>query len=93
MEKKLRILNRREIEQILSMPEVIRLVEKAFAERGRNQVQMPPKSYLYFPKFNGDIRVMPAYLEGLNETGVKIVNAHLDNRVRPAYCTGFHYAF
>ena len=80
MEKKLRILNRREIEQILSMPEVIRLVEKAFDERGRNQVQMPPKSYLYFPRFNGDIRVMPAYLEGLNETGVKIVNAHLDNR-------------
>ncbi len=80
MEKKMRILNRREVEQILSMPEVIRLVEKAFGERGRNQVQMPPKSYLYFPRFNGDIRVMPAYLEGLNETGVKIVNAHLDNQ-------------
>ena len=79
MERKLRILNRREVEQILSMPEVIRLVEKAFGERGRNQVQMPPKSYLYFPRFNGDIRVMPAYLEGLNEVGVKLVNAHLDN--------------
>lgn len=76
----MRILNRREVEQILSIPEVIRLVEKAFVERGRNQVQMPPKSYLYFPKFNGDIRVMPAYLEELNETGVKIVNAHLDNQ-------------
>lgn len=79
MERKLRILNRREVEQILSMPEVIRLVEKAFGERGRNQVQMPPKSYLYFPRFNGDLRIMPAYLEGLNEVGVKIVNAHLDN--------------
>ena len=63
----------------MSMPEVIRLVEKAFGERGRNQVQMPPKSYLYFSKFNGDLRIMPAYLEKLNETGVKLVNAHPDN--------------
>lgn len=80
MESKLRILNIREVEQILSMPDVIRLVEKAFGERGRNKVQMPPKSYLYFSKFNGDLRVMPAYLEELNQVGVKMVNAHLDNR-------------
>ena len=80
MKNKLRILNIREVEQILSMPDVIRLVEKAFGEKGRKQVQMPPKSYLYFPKFNGDLRVMPAYLEELNQVGVKMVNAHLDNR-------------
>ncbi len=79
MEKKMRILNKKEVEQILSMPEAIRLVEKAFGERGRNQVQMPPKSYLYFSRFNGDLRIMPAYLERLGETGVKLVNAHPDN--------------
>jgi alanine dehydrogenase len=80
MENKLRILNIREVEQILSMPDVIRLVEKAFGEKGRKKIQMPPKSYLYFSKFNGDLRVMPAYLEELNQVGVKMVNAHLDNR-------------
>jgi alanine dehydrogenase len=79
VEKKLRILNSREIEQILSMPDVIQLVEKAFGESGRKQVQMPPKSYLYFSRFNGDLRIMPAYLEELNKVGVKMVNAHPDN--------------
>ncbi len=76
---KVRILNKREVEKILSMPEVIRLVEEVFGERGRNQVQMPPKSYLYFSRFNGDLRIMPAYLEELNQVGVKLVNAHPDN--------------
>jgi alanine dehydrogenase len=42
-------------------------------------VQMPHKSYLYFPKYSGDLRTMPAYLEGLDLAGVKIVNAHPGN--------------
>jgi len=35
--------------------------------------------YLYFKKHNGDLRTMPAYLEGPDITGVKIVNVHPDN--------------
>jgi len=54
-------------------------VEEAFREQGRNQVQMPPKSYLYYEKYNGDLRTMPAYLEGEDRTGVKIVNVHTEN--------------
>ena len=79
MEKKLRVLNIKEVAQTLSMSDVLGLVEKAFGERGRKQVQMPPKSYLFFSKFNGDLRIMPAYLEGLDETGVKLVNVHPNN--------------
>jgi alanine dehydrogenase len=41
---------------------------------------MPPKSYLYFPKYDGDIRTMPAYLASREEAGVKIVNVHAGNR-------------
>jgi len=76
---KLRVLNMSEVKQILSMSDILGLVEKAFRERGLNRVQMPPKSYLFFPKFNGDLRVMPAYLEELDEAGVKLVNVHPDN--------------
>ena len=79
MGRKLRVLNMREIEQTLSMSDVLGLVEKAFAERGQKRVQMPPKSYLFFPKFGGDLRMMPAYLEELDEVGVKLVNVHPNN--------------
>lgn len=79
MGKKFRVLNRREVEGTLSMPEVLGLVEKAFEERGLKRVQMPPKSYLFFSKFSGDLRVMPAYLEGMDEAGVKLVNVHPNN--------------
>ncbi len=38
--------------------------------------QMPPKSYLYFPKYGSDLGTMPAYLEGIYSAGEKIVNIH-----------------
>jgi alanine dehydrogenase len=41
---------------------------------------MPPKSYLYFSRYGGDLRTMPAYLEGQDLAGVKIVNVHTMNQ-------------
>jgi len=79
MEQKVRVLNMKEVKQILSMSNVLGLVEKAFKERGLKHVQMPPKSYLFFQKFSGDLRVMPAYLERLDEVGVKLVSVHPGN--------------
>ena len=79
MDRKLRLINMAEIEQTLSMPDVLKLVEQAFLERGKGQVQMPPKSYVFFSQHNGDLRVMPAYLESLDEAGVKLVNVHPGN--------------
>jgi ornithine cyclodeaminase/alanine dehydrogenase-like protein (mu-crystallin family) len=40
---------------------------------------MPPKKYVAFPKYEGDFRVMPAYIESLEAAGVKIVNVHPNN--------------
>ncbi len=79
MEQKVRVLNMKEVKQILSMSDVLGLVEKAFKERGLKHVQMPPKSYLFFQKFSGDLRVMPAYLERLDEVGVKLVSVYPGN--------------
>ena len=53
-------------------------IEEAFAEHGRGNVQMPPKSYIFFDK--GDFRTMPAYIPSLNIAGVKVVNVHPQNR-------------
>lgn len=63
----------------LTMEETILAVEEAFREHGLGKAQMPPKSYLYYKKYDGDLRTMPAYLEELDATGVKVVNVHPEN--------------
>jgi len=73
-------LDQNDVRSILELSAVMEAVEKAFEQHGRKKVQMPPKSYLYFDKHNGDLRTMPAYLEEQDVTGVKIVNVHPDNR-------------
>ena len=72
-------LNKREVERLLDMREVMDVVEKAFKEKGLGLVEMPPKVYVSIREHNGDFRVMPAYLKGLNVAGVKIVSVYPDN--------------
>lgn len=73
-------LDQNDVRSILELSAVMEAVEKAFEQHGKKKIQMPPKSYLYFDKHNGDLRTMPAYLEEQDITGVKIVNVHPDNR-------------
>jgi len=70
-------LDGEEVKSLLDMKTAITAVEKAFFMHGLKKVQMPSKIYLYFPK--GDLRTMPAYLEELGISGVKIVNVHPEN--------------
>jgi alanine dehydrogenase len=76
------VLTDEEVEKLLSMPEVMEAVEKAFKEKGLKRVQMPAKIYLFYKKYNGDLRAMPSYLEELDVSAVKIVNAHPENRTK-----------
>ncbi|MEM2978274.1 MAG: alanine dehydrogenase [Candidatus Hadarchaeales archaeon] len=76
------LLREKEIEELLSMRETIAAVEEAFRQKGEGKVQMPPKSYIFFPRYEGDFRVMPAYLEAGEEAGVKVVNVHPENPKR-----------
>jgi len=76
------LLAEKDIEQLLSMKEAIDAVESAFKEKGLNRVQMPKKPYIFYSKYNGDLRVMPSYLEKLDISAVKIVNVHPDNQVK-----------
>lgn len=57
----------------------LKAVEDAFREKGKAEVQMPAKMYLFYQKYNGDLRVMPSYIPSLGISGVKIVNVHPDN--------------
>ena len=75
-------LAQEEVKSVMDMSSVMQVVEQAFRQHGFGRVQMPPKSYLYYTAYNGDLRTMPAYLEEENITGVKIVNVHPGNPAR-----------
>ncbi len=74
------ILTKKDIEKVLTPSLTIKAIHKAFKAYGLGQVDMPPKSYLYFKK--GDLRTMPAYMhgQGFNIAGTKSVNVHTENR-------------
>jgi len=73
------ILTAEQVEKLLDMKEVIEAVEGAFRYKGLGKVQMPAKVYLDFPKYAGDLRTMPSYVEDLDTAAVKIVNVHANN--------------
>ncbi|MCW4019514.1 MAG: alanine dehydrogenase [Candidatus Bathyarchaeota archaeon] len=75
-------MSEQEIAELLSIEEVMKAVENAFKEKALGYTQMPPKVYLNFPKYNGDLRAMPAYLERLDVASVKIVNCHPENPIK-----------
>jgi len=76
------LLSDEEVGNLISMDDVIGVVEEAFREKGLGRVQMPPKIYLFFKKYNGDLRAMPSYLEWMDISSVKIVNVHPENRIK-----------
>ncbi len=64
--------------------ELVGAIEDAFAAFERGDAQMPAKSYVDLPQYNGDFRSMPAYLDAgdWDAAGVKWVNVHPDNAER-----------
>jgi alanine dehydrogenase len=75
------LLNRGDVRDTARMSAVIQAVADAFAAYERDDVQMPAKSYIDLPQYNGDFRSMPAYMaaDDWDAAGVKWVNVHPDN--------------
>jgi alanine dehydrogenase len=73
------LLGEAQIKRILTMRDTLNAVEQCFGAFGRGEVDMPCKVYLNYPKYGGDIRVMPSYVAKLGISGVKIVNVHPHN--------------
>ena len=75
------LLNRDDVGANARMEEVIVAVEEAFAAYQRGNVQMPAKSYIDLPEYDGDFRSMPAYMDAgdWDAAGIKWVNVHTDN--------------
>ena len=75
------LLNPADVDENAAMPELIVAVEEAFAAYEAGRVQMPAKSYIDLPAYNGDFRSMPAYMDAgeWDAAGIKWVNVHTDN--------------
>ena len=73
------LLNQSQVSELIAMKEIIENVETAYKVHAERRVQMPPKEYIFYKKFRGDLRIMPCFIRGLNESGVKNVNVHPDN--------------
>jgi len=74
------ILTGKQVKKLLEMKDVLGAVENAFKHKGLGKVQMPPKLYLFYPKYDGDLRTMPSYVEDMDVSAVKIVNVHPQNQ-------------
>lgn len=74
------LLSRSDVRALLSMEAAIVAVESAFRAHGEGRAQMPPKVYLELDEYHGDLRAMPAYVDGA--AGVKWVNSHPENPAR-----------
>ncbi len=75
------ILDSEAVDANTKLADVIEAIEAAFAAYERGDAQMPAKSYIDLPQYNGDFRSMPAYLETdeWDAAGLKWVNVHPDN--------------
>jgi ornithine cyclodeaminase/alanine dehydrogenase-like protein (mu-crystallin family) len=58
------LLSQSEVAKVLTMHAAVPAVEAAFAAHGRGEARMPPKVYLSFEAEGGDLRAMPAYVDG-----------------------------
>jgi alanine dehydrogenase len=80
------LLDPEDVEASAQLPKVIDAVEGAFGAYARGATQMPAKSYIDLPQYDGDFRSMPAYIDATEGTGenweaagVKWVNSHVSN--------------
>lgn len=74
------LLKQSDIKNLIKMEKVINAVEIAFKAFSLRDVQIPPKEYLFFN--DGDLRIMPCYVQSREEAGVKSVSVHPQNPLK-----------
>jgi ornithine cyclodeaminase/alanine dehydrogenase len=81
-EQGLLYLSRADVERVgLDMPMIIRLLEEAFREKGKGNIEMPPKPGVHTQP-DAFIHAMPAYIPTLRSAGIKWVGGYPANQAR-----------
>jgi ornithine cyclodeaminase/alanine dehydrogenase len=79
VEHKVLYLSRADVEKVnLPMREIIDLLEKAFLEKGKSKVEMPPKPGIHTMP-DAFIHAMPAYIPAMRSAGIKWVSGYPEN--------------
>jgi alanine dehydrogenase len=79
------LLSKNDVSHLISMEEVIRIVEDVYASHGRGKIVMPPKITLDlgetggWPHYNAYLNSMPAYVGEYDIAGVKIIGGFFEN--------------
>jgi ornithine cyclodeaminase/alanine dehydrogenase len=73
------ILTRTDLEKVLTMREVMKVVENAFAQLAKGMVKMPLRTIIDIDKHKGFVFYMPAYLEASDALALKIVSLYEEN--------------
>ena len=73
------LLNRSDVQSLLSMPKAIDVLEAAFAELDAGSAEMPDRTVIVDPSVGGWIAYMPAYLKSGGALGVKAVTVYKGN--------------
>lgn len=88
-EHSLLYLSRADVEAVaLDMKTIIELLEKAFVDKGKGKVEMPPKPGIHTMP-DAFIHAMPAYIPSMRSAGIKWVSGYPENFKRGLpYITG-----
>ncbi len=86
---RVKMISKKQIEQVLTMEKSIDLVKRVYAAHGNNQVLMPPKITLDtgesndWPPYGGSYNAMPAYIGAdIDISGIKWVWGFNDNHAK-----------
>lgn len=78
-DRRILYLSRADVERVgLDLSTIIALLERAFAEKGRGRVEMPPKPGIH-PRPDAFIHAMPAYVPAMAAAGLKWVGGYPGN--------------
>ncbi len=73
------MLSRSDIKGLITMPEAVEALRRAFEEFSLGEAAMPVRSVILAPQYDGWFGVMPAYLFGSGAMGLKSVTVYKQN--------------
>jgi len=80
---KVLFLNEKEIKQLISAEQVLKLAETALKDYAKGDSVNPVKLHLpYYPVYEGYLNSMPSFIKSSNLSGVKLVTVHKNNALQ-----------
>jgi ornithine cyclodeaminase/alanine dehydrogenase len=73
------ILNKKDLEELLPMEEVLDAMETGFREAKEGRCVVPIRFHLNVEEYQGQFLFMPAFLPGLKQSGTKVVSVFPQN--------------